>query len=72
MWVLFLSLIAMLGRAVISNVMFRFVEEDGVRGSCPSEKTRSHYPNNSPVPTSSRLVDWYRGYGTTTPCAPRP
>jgi hypothetical protein len=19
-----------------------------------------------------RLVDWYRGYGATTPCAPRP
>jgi hypothetical protein len=19
-----------------------------------------------------QLVDWYRGYGTTTPCAPRP
>jgi hypothetical protein len=20
----------------------------------------------------TRLVDWYRGYGATTPCAPRP
>jgi hypothetical protein len=33
--------------------MFWFIEEDGVGGSCPREKTRSHYPNNSPVPTSS-------------------
>jgi hypothetical protein len=23
-------------------------------------------------PVGSRLVDWHRGYGATTPCAPRP
>jgi hypothetical protein len=33
-----------------------------------------HYKVNAlgSVPSQFRLIDWYCGYGATTPCAPRP